>query len=290
MGLQYPPESIQWTAKHHISQIINYELGGKDVARKRGAMRHVLALIGIVSLAGLSAAGQSMPNNSLLLALPFASPFTPLEGSTSPITAPTGLPVDASLGAPAPVSRAAGTLSPANTFGLSLASSVEMDPDPQQVQGVFRKYSWQAYAGYTFFRFYETSHPTNQESQNGANWSIVYYWKDWLGIDGEMSATHGTQNHQDSWFLFGGGGPRFRWSGPRGVELWGHALFGRSHFTPQTAFGPQEAFAYELGGGVDIGGHYKRWAIRVSGDVIGSHYFTTYQFSPKISTGFVFKF
>src|SRR5215472_13704844 len=29
---------------------------------------------------------------------------------------------------------------------------------------------------------------------------------------------------------------------------------------------------------------------RVSGDMIGSHYFSTYQFSPKISTGFVFKF
>ena len=63
---------------------------------------------------------------------------------------------------------------------------------------------------------------------------------------------------EDSWFLFGGGGPRFRWSGPRGLELWGHALFGRTHFTPQTAFGPQEAFAYEAGGGVDIGGHYQK--------------------------------
>jgi hypothetical protein len=186
------------------------------------------------------------------------------------------------------ISQAGATLHGANLLAITAAS---LDPDPpQQVQGVFKKYAWQAYAGYTFFRFYETSHPTNRETQNGGNWSIVYYWKDWFGIDGEMSATYGHQSNHDSWFLFGGGGPRFRWSGPRGAELWGHALFGRSHFTPQTAFGPQEAFAYELGGGVDIGGHYKRWAIRVSGDVIGSHYFSTYQFSPKISTGFVFKF
>jgi len=158
------------------------------------------------------------------------------------------------------------------------------------VQGVYQKYAWQAYVGYTFFRFYESSHPTLRENQNGVNWSIVRYWKDWLGLDGEMSATYGTQGGQDSWFLFGGGGPRFRWSGPRGLELWGHALFGGTHFTPQTAFGPQEAFAYEVGGGVDIGGHYKRWAVRLSGDMIGSHYFSTYQFSPKFSAGFVFKF
>jgi len=120
------------------------------------------------------------------------------------------------------------------------AASTEPGPDPQQVKGVYRRYAWQAYAGYTFFRFYETSHPTQQESQNGANWSIVYFWKNWLGVDGEMSATHGTQGGQDSWFLFGGGGPRFRWSGPRGLELWGHALVGGAHFTPQTALVPRQ--------------------------------------------------
>jgi hypothetical protein len=252
-------------------------------------MRHLLVLIGTVYLVGLSAAAQGVPNNSLLLAMPFASPFTTSDGSNGAIAQPAALPFSAGSGAP--MSTSGGTLRGTDMLSVPTASAAELDPSPQQVQGVFRSYRWQAYAGYTFFRFYETSHPTRNENQNGANWSIVYYWKDWLGIDGEMSATHGTQNSgQDSWFLFGGGGPRFRWSGPRGVELWGHALFGRSHFTPQTAFGPQEAFAYEVGGGVDIGGHYKRWAIRVSGDMIGSHYFSTYQFSPKISTGFVFKF
>jgi hypothetical protein len=250
-------------------------------------MRYGLALIGVL-VVGLSAAGQGVASNSLLLAMPFASPFPASVGLNPPIAQTTALPVAMSLAAPSlPTTTAHGDM---NISAVSTPSDAELDPGPQQVQGVFRSYRWQAYAGYTFFRFYETSHPTHNESQNGANWSIAYYWKDWLGIDGEMSATHGHQSNEDSWFLFGGGGPRFRWSGPRGLELWGHVLFGRSHFTPQTAFGPQEAFAYEAGGGVDIGGHYKRWAIRVSGDMIGSHYFSTYQFSPKVSTGFVFKF
>ena len=116
-------------------------------------MRHVLVLIGIASLAALSAGGQSLPNNSLLLSMPFASPFAPLEGLNSPITVPAArLPVIPSLGAPAPVSPVAGISAPTKTFRLSAASPLEMDPDPQQVQGVFQKYSWQAYAGYTFFR------------------------------------------------------------------------------------------------------------------------------------------
>jgi hypothetical protein len=251
-------------------------------------MRYGLTLIGILLIVGLSTAGQAAPNNSLLLAMPFASPFAPPDGSNAPMPRTIALPMAANIDAP--ISSETATPPGTNVLSLPTASAAELDPGPQQVQGVYRRYAWQAYAGYTFFRFYETSHPTHNESQNGANWSIVYYWKDWLGIDGEMSATHGHQSNEDSWFLFGGGGPRFRWSGPRGLELWGHALFGRTHFTPQTAFGPQEAFAYEAGGGVDIGGHYKRWAIRISGDVIGSHYFSTYQFSPKVSTGFVFKF
>ena len=165
------------------------------------------------------------------------------------------------------------------------------EPEPQYVQSVHQQLSWQAYVGYTFFRFYESSHPTSEENQNGANWSIVYYWKDWLGIDGEMSATYGHQGNRGSWFLFGGGGPRFRWSGPRGLEFWGHALFGGITFHSSDAFGKQEAFAYEVGGGVDINADtIKRWAFRFGADMIGSHYFSTYQYSPKVSAGLVFKF
>ena len=51
-------------------------------------MRHVLALIGIVCVAGLSAAAQGVPNNSLLLAMPFSSPFTTSDGSNDAIAQP----------------------------------------------------------------------------------------------------------------------------------------------------------------------------------------------------------
>jgi hypothetical protein len=159
---------------------------------------------------------------------------------------------------------------------------------PQAVTGVFEHYSWQVSGGYSFIRFYEL--PSITQNLNGFNFSLVYYFKDWIGADGEFAAAFGTQSGVPAHFLFGGGGPRFRWSAPRGLEVWGHGLLGHTHFTPQTAAGPQGAFAYELGGGVDINAHHQRWAYRIEGDVIGSHYFGTYQFSPRLSAGIVFKF
>jgi len=113
----------------------------------------VLMLIGIVALMGLSAAAQGVPNGSLLLAMPFASPFT-ASGYSNDAIAPTAmLPAAANL--VTPVSPASGSLSMTRTFPPSGASA-EPGPDPQQVKGVYRRYAWQAYAGYTFFRFYST--------------------------------------------------------------------------------------------------------------------------------------
>lgn len=253
-------------------------------------MRHILALFGILLLLTLSASAQTTPRNSMLSALPFASPFSSPSG-TPP--SPGALPSESLVSGASSLS----SVDVAATGEASISSAatgpnltLDPSPEPQYVQGVYQQYSWQAYVGYTFFRFYETSHPTVRENQNGANWSIVYYLKDWFGIDGEMSATYGTQNGQDSWFLFGGGGARFRWLAPRGIEAWAHALVGGSHFTPQTPFGKQESLAYEVGGGVDLRTPFPRLGLRFGADMIGSRYFSTHQYSPKVSAGLVFKF
>lgn len=234
-------------------------------------MRHTLSLFGTVFLLTAAASAQSNSPQPLLLTLP----------STALSTAPAPAPVTTAI---APFSIAPGT--PASA---AKNSSVSLAADPQQgVQGVFTNYNWQAYLGYTYFLFYEA--PGNHVSGNGFNYSTVYYFKDWFGLDGEFAATHGSQGGQSSWFLFGGGGPRFRWSAPRNLEIWGHVLLGGSHFTPQTPFGRQEAFAYEAGGGVDINAHHRKFAYRVGADMVGSRFFSTYQYSPKAFIGFVYKF
>jgi hypothetical protein len=160
---------------------------------------------------------------------------------------------------------------------------------PQGVYGVFQNFDWQAYAGYTFFRFYEV--PNITQNMNGFNFSVAYYPRGgWVAAEGEFVAAFGSQAGVTSKFVLGMGGARFRWSAPRAVEVWVHGLAGGSHFTPQTAFGGQSAFGYEVGGGVDVNAHHHRMAYRLQGDMVGTRYFGTYQYSPKISAGIVYKF
>lgn len=216
---------------------------------------------------------QENPAYARLLATPYFA-LAPLAGATAPATPLAFAPA---MSAPAPFTPAANA-STANPAA---------DP-PQTVYSVHVNYNWQAYFGYTFFRFYEV--PGTQLDTNGFNYSMQYYFFDWFGLDGEFAATKTRQSATNGWFLFGGGGPRFRWSGPRGIELWGHVLVGYSNFTPQTPFGDQQAFAYTAGGGADINILRSRWAWRLGADMVASRYFSTYQYSPKAFTGIVFKF
>jgi hypothetical protein len=242
-------------------------------------MRHVLILLGVVFLATGSLSAQSNPVNPLLLAAPFSIDST---GSGAASFAPSAPSTElAPTAAPAPAATLA-----ANPFTSAPVSTVSADP--QYVQGVFVNYSWQAYVGYTYDHFYGPQGISR--NQNGFNLSLVYYFNSWFGLDGEMMATHDSPNNQSSWFLFGGGGPRFRWAAPKGIELWAHALVGYSHLTPQTSFGKQEAFGYELGGGADFPTPWRRLALRAGADMVGTTYFNDHQFSPKAFGGVVFKF
>ena len=165
------------------------------------------------------------------------------------------------------------------------------EPAAQQptVYGVYEVYNWQLYAGYTFVRFYEV--PNVTPNLNGLDLGLVFYPNGkWIGADGELVAAFGSQAGTSAKFLLAMGGPRFRWSAPRGLELWAHGLVGGTHFLPQTAFGSQSAFAYEVGGGIDISAHRRRVAYRVGADMVGTRYFGTYQYSPRLFVGIVFKY
>jgi hypothetical protein len=169
-----------------------------------------------------------------------------------------------------------------------LALSAPADP-PQGVYGVFQDFNFQAYAGYTYFRFYEV--PNLTDNMNGVNFSAVYYPRGgWLGPDGELIAAFGSQSGVTSKFASGMGGVRLRHSAPRGLEVWVHGLVGGAHFLPQTAYGGLNAFSFEAGGGVDLTPHHRRLGYRLQADMVGTRFFGTYQYSPKISAGVVFKF
>ena len=149
-------------------------------------------------------------------------------------------------GSPLAVIVAAPAADPAATPAWALSAPAE---PPQGVYGVFQDFNFQAYAGYTFFRFYAL--PNLTENMNGLNFSVVYYPHGHrIGADGEIIAAFGSAAGVSSKFVSGVGGARYRRSGPRGLEVWAHGLVGGAHFLPQTPYGGLNAFSLELGGGV----------------------------------------
>jgi hypothetical protein len=239
-------------------------------------MKTVAVLLGAFLLLAAGAGAQTSPANS--------EGVPKLELSSRPTVAsePTMtaslLPSEFAL--PDPVAAASPNWAP-------LPAAVPAVP-PQGVEGVFPSRNWQAYLGYTFLRFYEVPNQTVNES--GFNGSVAYYFRDWIAADGELFAAFGSQGGTITSSVMAAGGPRLRWAARTGPELWVHVLIGGSHFTPQTVYGSENAFGFEMGGGVDINSHHRRLAYRLQADVVGTRFFSTYQYSPKISAGIVFKF
>ncbi|HTU34148.1 MAG TPA: hypothetical protein VMF66_10140 [Candidatus Acidoferrum sp.] len=244
-------------------------------------MRQFVFVLSAVFLLGISTsaqeASQNVPSSNFSFAEAAAPASTNISLGTNPFSA-----------SPAPSSSSSSfELSPAeNAEGTASAAA---DPPPQGVYGVRPTFNFEGYVGYTWFRFYEV--PGTEVNMNGLNFSIQYYPRSWIGADGEFVLTLGNQYPYQARFLLGMGGARVRMAPlRRNVFIWAHALAGATHFTPQTAYGSQGAFAYELGVGADINLSHARYAIRAGADMIGTTYFGTYQLSPKISAGMVYRF
>lgn len=236
-------------------------------------MKYISVLVGALLSLALTAGAQTNFGNDVTLAAPLfvttsPSPAAPASSSSTSFSAPTFASSSPLYALPTPVPPP--------------------QPPPQGVQGVFEKYSYDVSVGYTFFRFYEV--PGIRSNMNGVNSSLVYWYRDWLGADGEVFAVYGSQPGQNSWLVFFGGGPRLRYVGPKGMDFWAHALIGAIFITPQTPYGNQSAVAGVVGAGVDLNGHQRHMALRFAVDAVASNYFGTYQVSPKASAGVVFKF
>jgi hypothetical protein len=235
-------------------------------------------------------AAQTNPNYSF--SLPSSGATTPHAVTYTTASRPSIL-FAASL-APA-ADSSAGTGASSDSAGSNGAASnsealpAAPEPEPQTVQGVYQNFDWEGYVGYTYVRFFEV--PGSEFNTNGANFSVQYYFKPWLAFDGEFVATFGSQLCCTSKFVMGMGGIRVRKQGPYGIEGWAHILGGGSHYVPQTAYGNSHGLAYELGGGVDVVlRNSRRMAYRLAVDAAGTNYFNTYQVSPKVSAGVLFKF
>jgi len=197
----------------------------------------------------------------------------------------------AGAGAPARAGDAppAATSEPAASTAAATAEPAAGEPDRVGVFGVFERYPFQAYAGYTFVNFHEV--PGTTGYMNGFNISMVYYpMSQRFGGDGEMLAVFGTLRPFNSHLVTALGGLRCRFGVTRRAEWWIHGLAGESNLLPQTPYGKQSAFTYEAGGGLDLTPGKGHLAYRVQIDALGSRFFGTYQINPKVSAGIVLKF
>jgi hypothetical protein len=220
-------------------------------------MRHGLVLCGLVLILALSASAQLNSGASLL----FGSPMPAFA-----VAAPAAMPG-------------------ASAFALS--ASAEPEPAPQGVYGVLQSYNWQVYGGYTHFVFYELPGVTG--NLNGFNMSVVFYpHGGHIAADGEFVAAFAPQGTVSTRITIGMGGARYRLQGPRGLEIWGHGLAGGAQFIPQTAYGNTGAFAFALGGGVDFTPRHRRLGFRAQVDMVGTRFFGTHQYNPKVSLGIVY--
>jgi hypothetical protein len=184
----------------------------------------------------------------------------------------------------------ASNLPPAFSSSRLATLPSELPSSPQvSVQSVFPSYSFQAYVGYTFVRFY--AYPGGEANRNGFDLGMTYYPRaGHIGVDGAITAGFGSKGNESSDFAFVGGGPRFRWAAPRGLEIWAHGLVGWANYLPRISGFSQGGLGYEVGGGVDINAHSQHFAIRLEGDMIGTRLYQVSQYSPKVSAGIVYKF
>ncbi len=225
-------------------------------------MRHVAFLCGIFLISAFTAEAQVNSGTSLLFG-------SPMPAFVSPISA-----------APA------GPFPGASAFALGAPAP---EPAPQGVYGVLQSYNWQAYVGFTHFVFYELPGVTG--NLIGFNMSLVYYpHGGHFAGDGEFAAAFAPNTAVNTRIEMGLGGARYRIDLADGLELWAHGMVGGAKFLPQTPFGGEGAFAYAAGGGVDFNPHHKRLGFRVQADMVGTRFFGTHQYNPKISLGLVYKF
>jgi hypothetical protein len=174
------------------------------------------------------------------------------------------------------------------TNALALAAATP-EPAPQGVYGVLQSYNWQAYLGFTHLVFYELPGVTG--NLDGFNASLVYYpHGGHFAGDGEFAAAFAPNSAVNTRIEMGLGGVRFRLAAAPEIEVWAHGMVGGAKFLPQTPFGSDGAFAFAAGGGVDLNPRHKRLGLRLQADMVGTRFFGTHQYNPKISAGLVYRF
>ena len=170
-------------------------------------------------------------------------------------------------------------------FAAPVASAALAEAAPGS-QRVYRDtiYRWELGVGFTYLKFRS---PAIDASMAGLNTSVTYFTKEWLGVEGNITAAAGRKIFVDDRTKYAGftGGPKItmrhgQW------EPWAHALFGIAHVNPQLAGVGKNGVAIQLGGGADYDFH-PPISLRFEGDWVRTQLYSLSQNNFQVVIGVV---
>ena len=168
-----------------------------------------------------------------------------------------------------------------------VASAAMAAPAPQVIYRGTENERWELGLGFTYLKFRS---PAIDQNMLGLDTAVVYFPRDWIGVEGNITAAFGGTIFVDDRTKYGGftGGPKIvmrrgRW------EPWAHALVGMAHVNPQLAGVGKNGVAVQVGGGADyrLSGNL---AVRVEGDWVLTHLYSLVQNNFQVVTGLVLHF
>jgi hypothetical protein len=168
-----------------------------------------------------------------------------------------------------------------------VASAAMAAPAPQVIYRGTENERWELGLGFTYLKFRS---PAIDQNMLGLDTSVVYFPRDWFGVEGNITAAFGGTIFVDDRTKYGGftGGPKIvmrhgRW------EPWAHALVGLAHVNPQLAGVGKNGVAVKVGGGADytLRGNL---AVRMEGDWVLTHLYSLMQNNFQLVTGLVLHF
>jgi opacity protein-like surface antigen len=168
-----------------------------------------------------------------------------------------------------------------------VASAAMAAPAPQVSYRDTEIARWELGLGFTYVKFRS---PAIDQNMVGLNTSVAYFPREWLGVEGNITAAFGGTIFANERTKYGGftGGPKIvmrqrRW------EPWVHALVGMAHVNPQLAGVGKNGVAIQVGGGADytLSGPL---AVRMEGDWVLTHLYSQLQNNFQLVTGLVLHF
>jgi len=160
---------------------------------------------------------------------------------------------------------------------------------------------WEAFVGYSFFDFRPGPVVTGTEQMNGGSAALTYYINHWFGLTADFGGYHtGSLTYGETdpsvdatgyTYLFG---PSFAWHNTSRWTPFAHALFGGMDANEDmlASSKSENAFAFALGGGLDLGlTKHISWRV-VQTEYVFSHFdipdSSTHQSNIRLSGGLVF--